>query len=153
MPVEPADLRDLAGKLARDTSDEVELRASISRAYYACYHALRPFAEMLPPTPKCPTETSHLGHKEMCGRISAWKVDGLPGNLKQMVATKGQLSRAIDLSRAMRGRADYNLAETLTLIDAQQQHERARLILRQAALVEAELGRKPSAPAAAVSGD
>ena len=43
MPITPHDLKDFAERIAQ-SADETQLRAAISRGYYAAFHAVLPLA-------------------------------------------------------------------------------------------------------------
>lgn len=139
MPVSPRDLRDCAKELANDGKTEAMLRASISRAYYAAYHALLPFAEKLPCSDGGDRGATHVGHREMGRRINEWKVSGISSRLAGMGATKTQLCAALNTARRMREYADYRLADPVSANEAAAQLDRVRKILTVATQIDSEL--------------
>ena len=130
MPISSVNLKDFAAQLAVAGSDETQLRASVSRAYYSSFHALLPFVSDLPRSAACPSNVHHITHEEMSCRIGEWKTDSIHLGLAKLTSTKGRVLRALDSSRALRVKADYRLGGDLTLGEAQSQVERARQLLR-----------------------
>jgi len=62
MPVTPHDLKDFAeGDVS--SPEETRRRASVSRAYYAVFHAVLPFASQLPRSAKCYTPPECFGKR------------------------------------------------------------------------------------------
>lgn len=140
MPITNTDLKNFAAALAVPTSDETQLRASISRAYYCAFHSVLPFAAMLPRSASCPADIANLTHWEVSERIREWRTQDVHPKLAQMTATKGQISRSLDTARANRVRADYRLSDNISVQDAAMQVERARAVMRAMAQVEAMIG-------------
>jgi hypothetical protein len=139
MPIDAKELQAFAKRNCVAEADEVSLRASASRAYYAAYHALLPFAEKLPPSSIEQLGATHLGHSEMSRRLKEWHVGGLSSKLKGMTVTGGQLALSIRALRQTREVADYRLGATLTYSEADQQIDRARLVLSKVLQIQAIL--------------
>ena len=144
MPITPHDLKDFAERIAQ-SADETQLRAAISRGYYAAFHAVLPLAARLPESGKCLAGRRYVSHREMYERLVEWRTGAVHPMLSRMIATKGVLARAIDVSRFAREKADYRLEDTIRYADAQSQLERTALILRSMAQLEAELKRGDAA--------
>ncbi len=140
MPIDPQHLRDFAKDIAfSSASTEVQLRAAGSRAYYAAFHALLPFAERLPKsTLELKHEAAgkkgkgHIGHTELQCRIEEWKTGDLHPGFAQMKGTKGALVQALEAARANRELADYRLSDSFTRNEAEAQYYRVQKILRHA---------------------
>ncbi|MDR6992853.1 hypothetical protein [Luteimonas sp. 3794] len=131
MPTVTEDLREFAKAAANHSAKEVELRASISRAYYSCFHDVLPFASMLPESARYRPGVKHVTHEDVYHRILEWNVSGVCSKLATYSATKSQLCRALDAARLLRVKADYDLDQTVSLNEALTQIERARLVSRQ----------------------
>ena len=97
--VTPQDLLDLAERLATAPS-EAELRASISRAYYAAFHHCREFVDARVGLPHTGTADDH---REVISAL--WQLDP-------------QASQRLRTLRARRNRADYEIQERVTARDA-----------------------------------
>lgn len=136
MSVDAEDLQSFAKKACVKDADEVSLRASASRAYYAAYHALLPFAEMLPASSIEHINATHLSHAEMGRRLKEWHVAGVSTKLVPMTTTGAQLALAIRALRQTRELADYRLAATLSYNEANQQIQRARTVLSKVLQIE-----------------
>lgn len=149
MPVDARDLQDFAKKACLEGADEATLRASASRAYYAAYHAVLPFAEKLPVSSIQEVGATHLSHREMGRRLKEWHVSGVSPKLQAMRVTGGQLAMAIRALRQTREVADYRLAATLSYNEALQQIDRARMVLSKVLQIEAVIGTPASTSAPA----
>jgi uncharacterized protein (UPF0332 family) len=147
MPISPRELRDCAKELAGVGCSEAKLRASISRAYYAAYHALLPFVERLPCSRTGDATAAHVGHREMFRRIQEWRVSSVCSKLNTWSRSKSQLAHALSSARKMRELADYRLVEPLSANEAEVQLERVRKILQLVSQIDAEM--KAEAPKAA----
>ncbi|WP_267105262.1 hypothetical protein [Xanthomonas sacchari] len=132
MPIEAKDLRDFAKKFAVSESNEAELRAASSRAYYAAFHALLPLAELLPASDRCDPGAHHVGHRELQRRIQEWRTQDVHPGLAQLTATKRQIVLALEAARSYREIVDYQLRDVVSLNETIAQVERVRRILRQA---------------------
>lgn len=143
MPISVADLKNFATERTNGQHSEIELRAAISRAYYAAFHAAAPFVEMLPRSKKCPKAQNHLSHQELTDRLHEWKTAGVHPKLAQMTETRNQLVNTMEAARTERVRADYRLALTCdeTMLKAQLQRlGRISQVLTQ---INGELKRQP----------
>lgn len=141
MAVSEQDLVDFASNTAKAGASETELRAAISRAYYAAFHALVPFAGKLPKSRVCPPGLDHVNHRELRERLTEWRTDAVSPRLKSMIATKSTLSRAVEAACNARVIADYRMGNEVDLAEAQTQVERVKRILRQVKQIQAEIDR------------
>jgi len=127
MGISTSDLLAYAEKNAVDRSVEVELRSSMSRAYYAAFHALLPLVEVLPCSVKAKGE--QISHFEVVERLSEWRVEDVCPALSQYRDVKGRLLRTMDAARAKRVMADYRLGQNVTLGEAVSQIKRVEQVL------------------------
>lgn len=140
MPITVSDLKNLASELAVPGATEAQLRASISRSYYAAFHSLLPFASMLPPSATYREGADKITHHEMQCRMDEWKCSSISAALAANRVLKDQVTRALRASRLSRVKADYNLDMEVVASDAQMQIERARRLIRGAEEVLDSLG-------------
>lgn len=129
MAIGAKDLRDFAKASCHENADEVTLRASASRAYYAAYHALLPFVELLPVSSKGDPSATNVGHREMLRRLSEWRVYCVHPKLDDLSSTKGRLVLAMRALRETREMADYQLTTNMSRNEVCQQVERCRQVL------------------------
>lgn len=148
MPVEPSHLVALASKLAVQGANEAELRAAVSRAYYAAFHALTPFVSKLPKSNSCPVGVDHVNHAELRARLKEWRTDDVCKTLKRMTATKGALWRAVEAACNARIVADYRIGHEVSLPDAQTQIARVKGVLRHVQQIANEMESSGSLSAA-----
>lgn len=148
MPTTSAELHEFATSLAVALSDETSLRASVSRAYYAAFHSSLSFVESLPRSAKCPPTVHHVTHAEMVERLKEWKTGSIHPELSTWTASKGQLWRAIESSRALRVKADYRLTASITLAEAQTALARTGLVMRHMGQIHDLLAAEGAADAA-----
>jgi len=148
MPIHCTDLRAHSEELARDGASEVEIRTSISRAYYACFHSLMPFVLRLPASAQN-SQGNRLSHHEMTSRISEWKIAEVCPELADKKVIKAQIQKALDTARMSRVIADYRLADDVTLSEAKMQIERVRLIMRMVAQIDEMLSDRSEGPVTA----
>ncbi len=141
MAITEQDLIDFASSAAKAGASETELRAAISRAYYAAFHALVPFANKLPRSRVCPRDLNRVNHSELRERLTEWRTDDVSPQLKSMTATKSTLWRAVEAACNTRVMADYRMGNEVGLAEAQTQVERVKRILRQAKQIQAEIDR------------
>lgn len=141
MPVNARDLQAFAKNLCAADASEVTLRASASRAYYAAFHAVLPFAEKLPASSIEQRGATHLSHTEMGRRLREWHVGGVSPKLQGMNVTGAQLAMSIRALRLTREVADYRLGAKLSFNEATQQIERARTVLSKMLQIQAMLER------------
>lgn len=144
MAISSADLYQFAKQMAVDSSGETQLRAAISRAYYAAFHAAEPFAEMLPRSAVCPASVYRVTHAELIERLREWKVDGINSDLSQFAASKSQLWRTVEAARDLRIKADYRLSSAITLAEAQTAIARVGLVLRHMELIDEVMKADPN---------
>jgi uncharacterized protein (UPF0332 family) len=144
MPVTPHDLKDFAeGDVG--SLEETRRRASVSRAYYAVFHAVLPFASQLPRSAKCRLDSRYVTHQELYDRVVEWRTGALHPALKRMTQTRKQMAAAIHATRMLREKADYRLDDTLKYGEARAQLQRAKNILRLMAQIDRELKRGDAA--------
>lgn len=148
MAIVEDDLITFAAETAKAGASEVALRAAVSRAYYAAFHALAPFADQLPRSKKCPTSLQRMSHTELRERLAEWDTDGICPGLKQMTGTKGVLRRAMEVAYTARVVADYRIGNEMPLAEAQTQVARVKQILRAAQAIQAEIDRTKAPPSA-----
>ena len=140
MPISIADLQGLANELSEDGSTEAKLRASVSRSYYAAFHALMPLAELLPPSSDARPNAKKITHHELESRLLEWlgsEESAVPAHRE----LRRQIAGTLQAARAARVKADYRLDLDLTAGDAQSQYHRARKLIRK---VEEVLAPAPS---------
>lgn len=75
MAITVDDLKAYAAALACGESDETQLRSSMSRAYYAAFHAALPLADRLPASAGG-RNMDHITHHELSVRLTEWDVIG-----------------------------------------------------------------------------
>ena len=142
MAISEPDLIEFSAKLAKAGATEVELRAAISRAYYAAFHVLVPFVDKLPRSRICPPDLDRMSHRELRERLAEWRTDNISPRLKSMTATKSILRRAVEVACNARVVADYRMGNEVSLAEAQTQVERVKAILRQAKQIQAQIDRE-----------
>lgn len=130
MAISRTDLLDYAAAKATGHATETELRSSLSRSYYAAFHALLPLLERLPASSKC--KGNDVSHFEVMERLREWKVEEVCPDLLRFREVKSRVVRAMDLARAKRVVADYRLGQEVTLGDCKAQIERVKQIVRAA---------------------
>lgn len=135
MAISACDLRDHASAQISCAQNEVELRASISRAYYSAFHTLLPLVEALPPSRK--SKGVEVTHVELTERLVEWDVKDICPTLTQYRDVKARAQRAMDTARGKRIIADYRLGMDVSVADAQGQIARVDLIRRTAATLMA----------------
>lgn len=141
MAITPADLKKFGEKFSVETSEEVELRAAISRAYYCAFHTCLSFVSRLPESANARADAKHVTHQELIDRLREWKAAGLHPKLADMAVQKGSLWRAVEAARDYRIKADYRLGDAASLSDAQTQNERVKKILRMMVQVDTLLAK------------
>lgn len=151
MAIVPADLIEFASEAAKPEASEAQLRAAVSRAYYAAFHMLAPFAGKLPRSRSCPDDLSRLSHQELQERLIEWRTDGISPRLRTMTATKDKLWRAVSTACRSRIIADYRIGSQVNLSDAQTQIERVKQISRLSIQIQAEIERSASSTQASNS--
>ena len=139
MGINAHDLLDFAVEITVPAASEATLRASVSRSYYAAFHALAPFAARLPRSAACPEAVDRVNHRELIERITEWKTESIHPKLQMMTATKGQLRRHVDAACQSRVTADYRLSHEIALVEAQSQIERVKAIMRHVKQIDALL--------------
>jgi hypothetical protein len=130
MAISRNELIDFAEQHAGSECSEVMMRSSISRAYYAAFHALLPLVELLPPSSKC--RGLDVTHVEVTERISEWKVGGVCPQLNDFRDVKGRALRAMETARAKRVIADYRLGHDVNGQECAAQLVRVRQVVRAA---------------------
>lgn len=118
MPVSTHDLFHLAQRLQDGATTETDLRAAISRAYYAGLHAV---AETFDARERMGDESSHA---EIIGRAKAHGNTLEPGRQAAI-----QIAQHLSKMRRTRNDADYKLDLSFTDSDSQGIIDRAELVL------------------------
>lgn len=123
MSIQKEDLLSLASELCTGPA-EAHWRSSVSRAYYAAYHGCNDWHDALP----MPGSNSGSGggvHQQFINRLRNpdTSVPVAARNLSKVLATQ------LEVLRGQRGKADYQLLETVDTIQAQKACELATLIL------------------------
>lgn len=149
MAIIEGDLIDFAAVTATAGASETELRASVSRAYYAAFHALAPFADLLPRSKGCPASLQRMSHLELRERLTEWQTDDVCTSLKQMTATKSTLRRSMEAAYTSRVVADYKIGSDMSLAEAQTQVARVKQILRHSKQIWGEIERAKSSDTSA----
>lgn len=130
MSITEDDLLAYAKLLAANDAEECQLRSSMSRSYYAAFHALLPLVEQLPPSAKC--RGREITHVEVTERLVEWKVDNVCPDLLSYRDVKARAQRAMDTARGKRVIADYRLSNEVTYSDAVGQIHRVEQVIRAA---------------------
>jgi len=127
----PNEILDLACKLALSSDgtdvNEVTLRCSTSRAYYAAMHAAD---ESLPAdlSPSAAERKSKSSHQAVIDAVLKWANEIRPGRTEART-----VARNLPRLRDARKRADYKISEVFTLRDAESALRIARSTLQSAA--------------------
>lgn len=115
MSVSPQDLIDCGGDLCRGTS-EAQFRASMSRSYYGCYHAVRAwYAPLLPGSNTGPKGGVHQGFVNELRNPA-------PENAADVRQLSKMLAMQLDVARNHRRVADYELGHTIDQLQAVNMH-------------------------------
>lgn len=115
MPINADDLAAFASsraaqeKASANSVPEVELRAAVSRAYYAAFHLVLPLVDRMPPSRNCPRNSTYTSHEELTQRLHEWRTEGVHPRLARLTTTRNQLVNTIQAARAARVKADYRL--------------------------------------------
>lgn len=128
MTISAEDLETFAKARTEGAASETELRAAVSRAYYAAFHLVVPFVEQLPRSKACPAQVSHVTHQELSDRLNEWNTAGLHPALSRLTATGNSLAFAIQAARTDRVKADYKLGGACTVTDLKLQLQRVTKI-------------------------
>jgi hypothetical protein len=128
MPISVEDLKSFAEARASGSHCEAEIRAAISRAYYAQFHTVLPFAERLPRSTKCPKDSIDVTHKELTDRLNEWRTSAVHPGLARLTMTRNQLVNTLQSARAARVVADYKLDRNCTPDVVKQQLHRLQNI-------------------------
>lgn len=142
MPIVGSDLIDLAGQLVLGEPAEVAVRASISRSYYAAFHAMLPVAETLPKSEKMPKSAYEVSHHELSERLREWKA---ADQAQQGRSAAAIAFRSMERARKLRIKADYKLDDRLDAREAHEQIVRAQQLVRHAATLRPFCGPRPCA--------
>lgn len=118
------DLLDYAAAL-QDSDEEVELRSCVSRAYYAAYHQANDWHSALGSPGSASGGTGV--HRTLIDRLRNPTVTGSDRMLSK------KLGYVLDAMKVLRQKADYNLADTVTGLDAQNTVAYAEKVLAEAA--------------------
>lgn len=140
MSVTSGDLKSLAERLCHAEASEVDLRTSISRAYYAAFHDVLHVAAQLPESAESPRDAEHISHREAGLRLREWRVPDDARQLKRLAHTAKGLQGALQTARIIRVIADYRLDSTCSLEEAKQQIARVRIIRMKASQLAGAMG-------------
>jgi hypothetical protein len=148
MPVACTDFFTFAESIKGD-SDEISLRASISRAYYGAFHACQQWHD---------TKLPHPGHDVgMTGGVHQTLINQLtnpdPGCGRDLGMYSRSLGYALRALRDLRTLADYHLSETVDKEQMKNARAQAKVLIDKASQVPAPLppasgGSGPAAPIA-----
>lgn len=130
MSITEDDLLSYAKSLATQGANECQLRASMSRSYYAAFHSLLPLVEQLPPSAK--SKGKEVTHVEVTERLVEWNVGAVCSALSGYRDVKARAQRAMDTARAKRVIADYRLTHEISHSDAMAQINRVDQVIRAA---------------------
>lgn len=139
MAISVLDLKQFAKDRTTGQHSETEVRAAISRAYYAAFHAALPFVEKLPRSKGCPKKQKHISHQELTDRLNEWNTSSVHPKLAQMTATRNKLLNAIETSRSDRVKADYRISQNCAVADLQAQLERVGRIVQLLVQIDNEM--------------
>lgn len=113
----------LAQQLARE-ANEVALRSSVSRAYYAAYHHIKNWHNQLP-APGSNTGPGGGVHQELINRLR----NPAPELSKEMKAQSKMKAAQLETLRNQRHIADYRLDDNVTVTHALNACEQAKRLL------------------------
>lgn len=139
MAVKAEELLRFANSLASN-DDELSNRTSVSRAYYAAYHAILPVAAALPATSKELEDATYVGHSEAIKRLVEWRTS-IPG-LSRMKGNAAIAARQLRACKSLRELADYHLHCELDSHRTRDHLNRARSILQFGVRAKHELDRQ-----------
>ena len=123
MSIQKEDFLTLASELCVGTA-ETHWRSAVSRAYYAAYHGCNDWHDALP-MPGSNSGPNGGVHQKLINRLRNpdTTVPATARDLSKILGTK------LDVLRGQRGKADYQLPETVDIIQAQNAYELATVIL------------------------
>lgn len=124
MSVDAEDFLRAAEQFIGHNSHEIDYRNSMSRAYYATFHALAPLADQLPAAANYNVKGSH---DEKISKLT----NCLP-NHPQALLLKA-IGYEIQKRKKRRVIADYIIGQVVTQSDAQEQLDKAKYLLIQIA--------------------
>lgn len=135
MSITPNDILEFSQNICSGTgttsADSATIRAAISRAYYAAYHAWQPYGDQLPEQP--PNTHERTGTHERFIQKFKNRIPVLPANPNRPAEIR-LLSIGTRLQSLYRSRikADYHLNQDLTLTKAQQVYQDAVELVQEA---------------------
>lgn len=124
MSVKPREILDTARRIHEAQTNESDCRATISRAYYAAYHAARNFHHSLPAPGRL--QTAHGLHEQLCERLS---LPTIPATDHRHLQSKRVGAILLDTLRD-RVLAGYHIGDTVTHADAQRTMDKSNQILK-----------------------
>lgn len=130
MSVNAEDFLLAADQSFNHASHEIDYRNSMSRAYYATFHALTPLSDHLPPAANYQPRGSHDE------KIS--KLTRCPPTHPQAISLKA-IGYEIQKRKAQRVRADYYINSAIAKSDAEEQLLKANYLLKQIAELKTAL--------------
>lgn len=130
MPATWVELRDFAKQIlgVATPCPEIHARCSISRAYYAAFHAIEPLARLIPSSDPPDHGDDGLGHKQVCQRMRQFDLLKNPG-LASVVMEGRSLAQSYRQSLHARRDADYDLEADIDEAAAQVQILRVQDLL------------------------
>lgn len=128
MSVNWTELRDLAKDLAT-REDEASIRSSISRAYYAAYHAIHPLCRCVPgDAPEHGADG--LSHRQVCARLAEFRtLTAVSKKLASTAMTANSMRTRYRQALNARRDADYDLSLDITPDEAALQLLRIQQLL------------------------
>lgn len=128
MTVGVTDLHALAVDLSAG-ANEVHWRSSISRAYYASYHACNDWHSQMPlPGTKAPPGTGM--HQSFCHQLK----NPAPGTAEALAKKSKLMGMMLDVMRDQRKVADYNLGDSVDQAKAKSVCVNATALMAKAAV-------------------
>ena len=124
MSVNAEDFLRAAEQLISHNSHEIDYRSSMSRAYYATFHALAPLADQLPAAANYTVKGSH---DEKISKLTSCLPNHPQARLLKAIGYE------IQKSKSRRVIADYKIDNVVTQNDAQEQLDKAKYLLIQIA--------------------
>ena len=122
MSVNAENFLQAADQFLVNASHEIDYRNSISRAYYAIFHAIAPLSNHLPPAVNYNPKGSHDEKISKLTRCSSTH--------PQKITLKA-VGYEIQKRKAQRVRADYDIDHTVAKTDAEEQFLKTKFLLQQ----------------------
>lgn len=130
MSVNAEDFLLTAEQLLNNGSHEIDYRNSISRAYYATFHALTPLSNHLP---RAQSYKAKGSHDEKISKLMHCSLAHPQAKMLRAVGNE------IQKRKAQRVKADYDIDRTIAKTDAEEQLRKAEYLLGQIAQLKGML--------------